>query len=1066
MQNITSRQEALLDQLRKIDPALTFEWDEVRGVASFVRGKLVVGTGSQSKPETIVQTFLATYGELFGALDISKMLEILRTSRDDLGWTHLEYQQLHRTTGELQSQQEVLEVYGSKLVAHVLPDSTLKEVQSSCWREIQLEDDTRLTPKQLKDTLTKAVVRAPGFSQLRRLMKEQKEEDFPIMQKPRLVIYPWQGGFRIAWTTYAYGTFDVDDRTAQPTGAKMLDLGQVFVDAATGEVILFARTSMGLETPDTGTGLGVTPFGGPFVTRDLNIVRVDTSSTYRLRDTTHPRDITTYDAANSSSFSNDDQRGVGLNAGTLAVSADTDGDKSWNTLPTDSSVAQRTASQQPQTDIHFFIRDIYEWYDALAGGRAGWDDGQYPNPPVPDQTVRIIAHARDGVNPSSINAGMRRRQYGGNFLYWLQFFDGDRTTYDYLAGSKFIVGHEYQHAITDFSFKDAAGNPGLTYADWLAAVHEGLSDVFGGLYSEQWLPGTDISPVGQIFRNIAYPRDPGPPPATAAYDSGKFDHFADRDVITGDFARYFRGDILAHCAYLMGAGGVHRRDSRTPALIPVYTLGRQTISGRDVLKAARIWYRALRFYFGTVGSATGVPTNDQNTFRNIRNACVSAAEDIYGAGSPEHANTILAWYAVGLHPTATSYGPDVTCLRWKADWWMSSAYIGMSSPDWASLDLYVKNGTGASGWNALSNVIGADGNPTEFENDVYCRVRNVGDQQADNVMVTFEYAKAGSAPFVWVPVLDNDGVPQTLNLGSLAAGLSNFPDSDQDSPPTTARVKWAIPPIPPGETVDHYCLLATVTSSNDVNPHNNQVQSNIAYAPYAPGSGFSMAFKVGNPRKKAIPLELRVQASLPRGWEVSVPGAEQIKRLKRGEERTLEVRINMKEGADRQLEPPLDGDVQGNLFGSISAPVTGTLTATVYDGSRLGGRFAGSVEELGALVGGFEGKIDTKTGEIKGRVIGIFQCGGSGKSDRACVGVKGCLRPWRRVDISQWLEGAPLGGITVQVQVPLNSGPCGVKLPPTDTRVAAPKQTKAKAAQGAKAAQRSGSNKPNKRKPR
>ena len=191
------------------------------------------------------------------------------------------------------------------------------------------------------------------------------------------------------------------------------------------------------------------------------------------------------------------------------------------------TISERTASQQSEVDLHYFLREAYEWYNALAGLRAGWDNNQYANPPVPIQHIRAMTHAKNGTNPSSINAGMRNLLSGGRWLYWLQFFDCDRITYDYLAGSKFIVGHEYQHAITDFSFKNG-GNPGLTYSSWLAAVHEGMSDVFGCLFSEQWLPGIDISPVGQIFRNIVFPRDDGPPPPTAAWDYDKFDHFNDR----------------------------------------------------------------------------------------------------------------------------------------------------------------------------------------------------------------------------------------------------------------------------------------------------------------------------------------------------------------------------------------------------------------------------------------------------------------------------------------------------------------------------------------------------------
>jgi hypothetical protein len=88
--------------------------------------------------------------------------------------------------------------------------------------------------------------------------------------------------------------FDVKNESHRPTGAKKLDLGHIFIDAYNGEQILFSPMSQHLETPTKGTGLGVTPLGGSFVSRNLNVVRVDTPSTYRLRDTFHARDIITY----------------------------------------------------------------------------------------------------------------------------------------------------------------------------------------------------------------------------------------------------------------------------------------------------------------------------------------------------------------------------------------------------------------------------------------------------------------------------------------------------------------------------------------------------------------------------------------------------------------------------------------------------------------------------------------------------------------------------------------------------------------------------------------------------
>jgi hypothetical protein len=146
----------------------------------------------------------------------------------------------------------------------------------------------------------------------------------------------------------------------------------------------------------------------------------------------------------------------------------------------------------------------------------GWDDNHYSAPLVPNQSINVVAHTYDPsvATSRSVNAFFDQELVSGHWVSHLAIFDGDPTgttlpsfVFDYLAGSRAMVGHEYQHAVTDFSFIDGAGNPGLTYSDWLAAVHEGVSDVFGGLFSGNWWMGTEVSPSGQIFRNLAFPRD-------------------------------------------------------------------------------------------------------------------------------------------------------------------------------------------------------------------------------------------------------------------------------------------------------------------------------------------------------------------------------------------------------------------------------------------------------------------------------------------------------------------------------------------------------------------------------
>ncbi len=1059
-------QQSLLDKLHDADPDLEADWDDARGVARRVRGNLPASTDSLDAAPGALRRFLADFGALFGPDDPDRTLRDGRSREDDLGWRHVTLQQVVPGGDGLPRGTEFVPVNGAAIAAHFAPDGTLTEIQSSCWpaatrpvvttsaatragRRTTRSDSVPassivlLTPAGLRDRLIAAGRHRPGYDRIQaQVEKTDDGKEFPLTSRPVLILQPWKGGFRLAWQVYGYAPVDVEDAAGNPTGEESVDFGELIVDAETGEILVFAPTKKYAETATTGTGTGVTPLGSP-ATRTLDIVRVDLTSTYRLRDTTEARDVITYDAAGDAAFGTRAEIVAAIAGGTLPVSADTDGDHAWTTTASNTTDAQRTASQQPEVDAHFICADLYEWYDALAGGRAGWDDDKYSDPPVPHQPVRVITHVFDesATTSRSVNAFMDRSMSGGVWYSWLAFFDGNPTAtcttandraFDYLAGSKFIVGHEFQHAITDFSFEDAGGNPGLTYSGWFSAVHEGVSDVFGTLYAEEWLPGPEISTANLVFRNLAYPRDPnswvnrtGGIPCGLS-NHGK-DHWDDRSL-DGGF-RYDRGTILAHASYLIGAGGVHQRTTRTPVFIPVGSLGHETVNGRDVLKAARIWYRALTTYFSTHGTLTGIPTNDETTFRTLRDGCVSAAIDLYGSGSREHRLTVLAFYAVGLHPAGTTYGPDVTCLPWGAAWWRSRSFIGLPSPDWASLDLFVNNG-GASEWNAQINVIDVAGNPTEFENTVYCRVRNVGDQSATNVVVWFEYAKAGTGSTTWLPVTDKNGLQQTLAIGTLAAGVQTFPESAQNSPPASASVKWYIPPLAAGEVVDHFCLRATVTAANDVNTHNNVVQSNIAYVPYTGGTSFTHWFLAGNPRKDPAELKLILESrELPKDWRTRF--TEKLpRRLKPGQEIQVGVTVEMGPDADRRLDPPYDGQVMGDLYGPLTGAFAGALTDVRVVGGQLTGVLSGHVGRLTGVGGQFEGTLDRSTGRIEGVVRGASCC-----ADGDRIGFEGCLRPFRRVNVSQILGGDPIGGVTLQVQVPPLHAGCRFEVPPTATLV-------------------------------
>ncbi|HEY4286974.1 MAG TPA: M4 family metallopeptidase [Puia sp.] len=1022
--NITSQQRGLLTTLETSKENFTYEWDEVRGVLSFVRAdSLVNGRNAVARQENNQQTFndfMKTYAPLFGSPDLTvDSLSRIIAKEDNIGWHHYQFQSYY-IAGEGEGKGRI-EFYGSKVAAHFKPDGTLVELQSSCYRDIEIANTVKVKAQQLQEGLLKELSGMEGFGKLEEEMKRRKEKLFPLMQVPRQVIYPWKGKMLNTWATYGYAPYTFTNERTQKDNKPVIAFGQLFFNAEDGELFLFAPTRKGAETPATGSGLGCTPLGGPYVNRSLDIVRVDSSSTYLLKNKTKGRDIITYDANADSSvvYPNIPQK---ISDGSIPVSTDNDGDHNWNRVATSTTDAQRTASQQPEVDEHFRVAALYDWYSALAG-RVGWDNNDFSAPLVPHQTLNVVAHCYDDSagTSRSVNAFFDQELVSGAWISHLAFFDGDPTgvTFpgiedDYLAGSDAIVGHEYQHAVTDFSFKDGAGNPGLTYDDWFAAVHEGTSDVFGGLFSADWWMANSISPTGQIFRNLAFPRD------TAALDPSKFDHWDDRNNLTGFGARYYRGDILAHCAYLMAQGGVHQRSVRTPVLIPVKGLGRETVNGKDVYTAARIWYRGLSLYLSNIGAMTGIPTNDENIYRSFRNATISAAIDLYGVNSVQHKTTLLAWYAVGLQPTGTNYGPDVTFLTWGADWWMSRPYIGVSSPDWSSVDLFINNG-GASEWNAQVNVMDM-GSPTQFENKVYCRVRNAGDQAANNVQLQFQYAKLSTSGTTWYPITDKDGNIQVLNLGNMSAGASNFPDSDQNTPPASAMIKWWIPPIEAGETVDHYCIKATVFSISDGNPVNNEVQSNIAYVPYTPGEGLRMGFFATNPFREAVPVNVKITNTLPKGWNVRV--IEQINGLvlQPGETKRAHIVIDMPAKSNSNLEAPFDGQIKGTVNGSS---YTGNLFTAKLTGSGLKAQISLNTPDGRHMAGSFDGSLDLATGKFKGTLTG----------NNGQQAIEGCLRPSRIVNIGQYYKSEAFGGFSMQVQVPLPQGSCFEALPPTDVYV-------------------------------
>ena len=185
---------------------------------------------------------------------------------------------------------------------------------------------------------------------------------------------------------------------------------------------------------------------------------------------------------------------------------------------------------------------------------------------------------------------------------------------DGYASADDVVAHELTHAVTEHSAD-------LLYYYQSGALNESMSDVFGETVdietgngndtaAVRWLMGEDL-PIGAI-RNMMNP--------TVLGDPGKMSDSAQFRCVTDGWTNP-NGD----------SGGVHT-NSGIPNHAYALTVdggsyNGRTVTGIGLLKAAKIWYRALTVYL-TSGS----------TFLDSYNALIQSCSDLTGTNGITAAN--------------------------------------------------------------------------------------------------------------------------------------------------------------------------------------------------------------------------------------------------------------------------------------------------------------------------------------------------------------------------------------------------------------------------------------------
>ena len=271
-----------------------------------------------------------------------------------------------------------------------------------------------------------------------------------------------------------------------------------------------------------------------------------------------------------------------------------------------------------------------------------WGDGTLSN----RQTVGVDAqygtsvtwdyyknvHGRNGIANNGVGA-YNRVHYGRNYnnAFWsdscfcMTYGDGDGTTFNPFD-SLDVAGHEMTHGVT-------SRTANLTYSGESGGLNEATSDIFGtavefyannGNDPGDYLIGEKLYKSGtSALRTMINPSLDG---ASADCWYGTL----------GSLNVHYSSGVANHFFYLLSEGTTNGSPSKTCAAGNTrVATGTGTVVGIGRAKAEKIWYRALTVFMTA-----------STNYAGARTATISAANDLYGAGSAEAAAVAAAWTAV------------------------------------------------------------------------------------------------------------------------------------------------------------------------------------------------------------------------------------------------------------------------------------------------------------------------------------------------------------------------------------------------------------------------------------
>lgn len=263
-------------------------------------------------------------------------------------------------------------------------------------------------------------------------------------------------------------------------------------------------------------------------------------------------------------------------------------------------------------DAHFGVAMTWDYYKNVHGRNGIANDGKGVMSRVHFYTNFVNAFWSDGC-------------------FCMTFGDGDGRTFGPLV-SLDIAGHEMSHGVISRSAD-------LIYSGESGGLNEATTDIFGTMV-EFYANNAFDTPDYMVGEEIYIANVSGSANQKALrYMFNPIRDFRSPNCYNNNLGKldvHYSSGVANHFFYLLAEGSGAKTFSGVNHASP--TCNRSTLSGIGRTKAEKIWYRALTVYM----------TSNSN-YAGARAATLSAASDLYGPASAEHAAVAATWSAVSVN---------------------------------------------------------------------------------------------------------------------------------------------------------------------------------------------------------------------------------------------------------------------------------------------------------------------------------------------------------------------------------------------------------------------------------